>query len=73
MSQIYKEMNKVGKINFYVGSIMAIIGIAGSIIAENNLYPASLAVGLYYIATASFDKRCNHLNDSKGNPLPTKK
>lgn len=71
MSQIYREMNKTGKRIWWAATVMVVVGLVGSILTNNTIFPVAMSLGLYNWAMAAYDKRCNILNDSKGNPLPT--
>jgi hypothetical protein len=72
MSQIYRNMNKVGKFTFWQGTLFSLGGLA--LVLTNyqgmeTLGACALAIGLYNIAMASYDERCNIKNNSKGEPL----
>jgi hypothetical protein len=75
MSQIYKNMNKVGKRIFWVGIVFVLLGLLVVLTKDEARMigiGAMLSVfGFYYLAIAQFDERCNIKNDSKGNLLST--
>jgi len=72
MSQIYRNMNKIGKVYFYIGSLMTLTGTVVLVFREINVGAGAMAMGLYFMSVAQFDNRCNIKNDSKGNPIEAK-
>lgn len=75
MSQIYRNMNRIGKVLFWKGSFFQIIGLIAVFFGDLStkipiLGCVLLLIGIYFLMVCQFDERCNIKNNSKGESLP---